>query len=157
MNILYLHGLDSFPDPGKIEVMESRGHSVTSLQLEYRKQVEAFDIIHQAAVENKVEYVVASSVGGYYGYWIGHMLGVNQLLFNPAMPFRSVRVQSHNIEEKPNVGSYVVVGANDEIIPSNLNVNYFSSKSNARLLTCQWLGHRVDLQTFIEMSNWAGI
>lgn len=157
MNILYLHGLDSFPDPGKIEVLESRGHTVTSLQLEYRTQIDAFDIIHKSAVDNEIDYIVASSVGGYYGYWLGHKLGIDQLLFNPAMPFRSVRVQNHNISEQDNVGSYVVLGANDEMIPSNLNVNYFSNKSNARLLTCQWLGHRVDLQTFMEMTNWAGI
>ena len=157
MNILYLHGLDSFPDPGKIEILESRGHTVTSLHLEYRKQVDAFDIIHKEAVRNKIDYVVASSVGGYYGYWLGHKLEIDQLLFNPAMPFRSVRVQSHNITEKPSVGSYVVLGAHDEIIPSNLNVNYFNSKENTRLITCQWLGHRVDLQTFMEMANWAGI
>ncbi|UZR92877.1 YqiA/YcfP family alpha/beta fold hydrolase [Chondrinema litorale] len=157
MNILYLHGLDSFPDPGKIEILESRGHTVTSLHLEYRKQVDAFDIIYKEAVRNQIEYVVASSVGGYYGYWLGHKLEVDQLLFNPAMPFRSVRVQNHNITEKPTVGSYVVLGAHDEIIPSNLNVNYFNSKENTRLITCQWLGHRVDLQTFMEMTNWAGL
>ncbi|MEM1134329.1 MAG: YqiA/YcfP family alpha/beta fold hydrolase [Bacteroidota bacterium] len=157
MNILYLHGLDSFPDPGKIEILESKGHSVTSLHLEYRKQVDAFDLIYKAAVKDSIEYVVASSVGGYYGYWLGHKLEVNQLLFNPAMPFRSIRVQDHNILERASVSSNVVLGANDETIPHNLNINYFSSKENARLVTCQWLGHRVDLQTFTEMINWVGL
>ncbi|MDW7694609.1 YqiA/YcfP family alpha/beta fold hydrolase [Flammeovirgaceae bacterium SG7u.111] len=157
MRILYIHGLDNIPTSSELEILRDKGHDVFSLEFDYRKQVDTFDVLVEYAQTNEIDYIIGASVGGYYGYWLGHLLGKNQLLFNPAMPFRSVRVQSHNIEERRDVGSYVVLGAHDDVIPTNLNLSYFSTKDNVRLITCEWMGHQVDLKTFQEMIQLAGL
>jgi predicted esterase YcpF (UPF0227 family) len=157
MNVLYIHGLDSKPNSQKLDLIKKKGHQVTALHLDYRKELNAYSLLSEHARKSKIEYIIGSSLGGYFGYWLGHDLRVNQLLFNPAMPYRSVKVQSNNISEKPNVFSHVVLGAHDDIIPPNLNMSFFSTRDNIKLLTCHWLGHEVDIKTFEEMVNWAGL
>lgn len=157
MNIMYLHGLDSSPDEGKVSVLRERGHKVITRHFDYRSEPDVFKKSLKLAKETDTNFIVGSSMGGYYGYWLGHALEVGQLLFNPAMPFRSVRVQSQDIEEKPHVGSYVVLGAKDDNMPATFNISFFSTRQSARVVTCEWLGHKVDLDTFRQMCLWAGL
>jgi len=157
MNILYLHGLDATPHEGEITILEERGHQVFYKYADYRNDPEVFTATYQMAKENNVDFIVGCSMGGYYGYWLGHKLGLRQLLFNPHMPFRSVKVQQHNIEERPYVGSYVVLGAKDDTMPATFNLSFFSSRQHAKVVTCEWLGHQVDLETFKEMVQWSGL
>ncbi|MBX2844557.1 MAG: hypothetical protein KTR26_22540 [Flammeovirgaceae bacterium] len=157
MNILYLHGLDGGLDESKLEVIREKGHKPFAMEIDYRKKADAYDHLYEYATSSNIDFIIGASVGGYYGYWLGHELGLNQLLFNPAMPFRSVKVMSHNISESPIISSKIVLGANDETIPNNLNIDYFSTKENVKLITCEWLGHQVDLETFDEMMGWAGL
>jgi pimeloyl-ACP methyl ester carboxylesterase len=84
-------------------------------------------------------------------------LGLPQLLFNPAMPFRSVHVPKPEVDERAEIKTWVVLGQHDEVIPPNLNREFFSHRPHARVLTCAWLGHRIDLDTFREMLCWAGL
>jgi uncharacterized protein len=157
MNVLYIHGLDSQPNPNKLEILKKHGHKPFALSLDYRKDLNAYNLLHEYALKNKIEFIVGNSLGGYFGYWLGHDLKIAQLLFNPAMPFRSVKVQSHNIDERSYLQSFVVLGALDDTIPANLNVNFFASKPNVKLITCHWLGHEVDTETFELMLPWAGL
>ena len=73
------------------------------------------------------------------------------------MPFRSVQVQTLDIDENPAIRSWVVLGVNDEVIPPNLNISFFKHRESIRLISCQWLGHQIDEQTFEEMVRWIGL
>lgn len=156
-NILYIHGLDSEPNLKKLDIIRQFGHQPHALHLDYRKDRFAYAKLKKEAKDKKVDFIIGSSLGGYYGYWLGHDLHINQLLFNPAMPFRSVQVQTLDIDENPTIKSWVVLGVNDEIIPPNLNVSFFKSRDSIRLISCQWLGHRIDETTFEEMIRWTGL
>jgi len=156
-NILYIHGLDSSPNEQKLAILQQYGHRTHALHLDYRKDRLAYLKLKKEALEKKIDFIVGSSLGGYFGYWLGHELQINQLLFNPAMPFRSVQVQSLDIDENPMVKSWVVLGINDEVIPPNLNIAFFKNREAIRLISCQWLGHRIDEETFEEMVRWSGL
>lgn len=156
-NILYIHGLDSQPNPKKLAILEKFGHRTHALHLDYRKDLLAYAKLKREAKDKNIDFIVGSSLGGYFGYWLGHDLKINQLLFNPAMPFRSVQVQTLDITENPTIKSWVVIGINDEVIPPNLNIAFFKNRESIRLISCQWLGHQIDEVTFEEMVRWSGL
>ena len=157
MKILYIHGLDSQPHPDKLSILEEYGNTPFSLHMDYRKDKAAYWKLRDLAIEAKVEQLIGSSLGGYFAYWLGQELDIPQLLFNPAMPFRSVNVPGVDAIGEEATPSKVVLGAQDDIMPANLNQAFFSSRDHARVITCSWLGHQIDLETFEEMVRWAGL
>ena len=157
MKVLYIHGLDSEPSEEKLELIRKKGYETCALHIDYRKEKMAYWRLRDLAIAEQVTFIVGSSLGGYFGYWLGQELGIEQLLFNPAMPFRSVHVPKPDMEADTAIKRWVVLGAHDEIIPANLNLNFFKNDESARVITCSWLGHRIDLETFDEMLHWAGL
>lgn len=157
MNIIYIHGLDSQPNLEKIDLIERRGHQTYALHLDYRTDRGCYWKLKEKILTAKIDFIIGSSLGGYFGYWLGQELGIPQLLFNPAMPFRSVQVPSPEVLAEQNTPSWVVLGKHDDTIPANLNNSFFEGREAARVITCAWLGHRIDLTTFEEMICWAGL
>jgi predicted esterase YcpF (UPF0227 family) len=89
MNTLYIHGLESSPVPGKIEIMQKLGLEVTALHLDYFLKPDSFEILKNEAIKNYVEFIIGSSYGGFLGYWLAEDLGLPCLLFNPAMAYKT--------------------------------------------------------------------
>ena len=153
---LYIHGLNSHPVPGKLDIMKNAGLEVTALHLDYRKQDNACFVLKKEALEREVQFIVGSSLGGFLGNWLAEELGLPCLLFNPAMNFQSVM----NLEI-PQVGQLscpfrlVVLGAKDDSVDPMQNLAYFRQKERddieQRILTCHWLGHQIDFDTFEAM------
>ena len=161
MKILYLHGLEAVPHPQKMAVLEKRGHEVFAPHIQYKDYKntdEIFVAVEKMAVEYAPEFIVGSSFGGFFGYWLGHSLGAEQLLFNPALCYNSMLMPTpSHIQVREELCSWVVLGAKDETISPELNANFFENKPFSRVITCQWLGHRIDLATFEESVRWAGL
>lgn len=160
MKILYIHGLESTPHPQKMDILAKRGHEVTAPHVkftEYKDTNEPYQLLRDLAVKENVEFIVGSSFGGFMGYWLGHDLGLPQLLFNPALCYNSLLMPHPLVPVRNELPSWVVLGAKDEVLPANLNVEFFDNKPSARVMTCQWLPHKIDLQTFEEMLRWAGL
>ncbi|MCH2044920.1 MAG: hypothetical protein MK212_12450 [Saprospiraceae bacterium] len=158
MKILYIHGLYGNPKKEKIALLSERGHEIVAPFIDYEKEKEAvYPRLKQICQEADIEYIVGSSMGGYFGYWLGQDLKIPQLLFNPALPYRSVLIPIPEIKEDPAVHSWVVVGAKDATIDPELNKQFFEKKTNVRLICCEWLEHRIDMVTFEEMLRWADL
>ncbi|RMG70989.1 MAG: alpha/beta hydrolase [Bacteroidetes bacterium] len=162
MRILYIHGLDSSPNPDRIGWLERAGHRVFALHLDYRQQPDAFAILRGYAQANQIEFIVGSSLGGFLGFWLGEALGLPTLLFNPAMTM--VRLDEARID--PNMprrcpSRWVVLGAQDDTVDPFQNEAFFADPDNQvpyqRVVRCQWLGHQIDPDTFAAMARWAGL
>jgi len=81
-------------------------------------------------------------------------------LFNPAMSFRdSLGEYMPEINNRFCPARFVVIGAYDEIVNPNENINYFrvqdKSKCYQRVLVADWLEHQIDYNSFEEMVSWA--
>jgi predicted esterase YcpF (UPF0227 family) len=160
MRTLYIHGLDSYPVPEKTEIMKDAGLKVVALHLNYREKLGIYETLKDTAVRKKVEFIVGSSLGGYLGYWLAEDLGLPCLLFNPAMHYDDVFYSKMpEIENLKCPVRYVVLGARDKTQKLNEVTRLLKSEAredlNQRILTCEWLGHEIDLNTFQEMVNWA--
>lgn len=158
MTILYIHGLDSSPNPERIGLLEAHGHRVVALHIDYRTEADIYPRLVDFAKEEGVDYLVGSSLGGYLAYWIGHDLGLPQLLFNPAVAMRSITLDApYPIAENPEIQSKVVLGVLDESVPHNDNVAFFKNRPWARVISCHWLAHQIDFPTYKEVIAWAGL
>lgn len=160
MKIIYLHGLEAKPHPDKIAVLEKNGHEVLAPHFDFRSYngiEEPFAMIREMAEKQGSEFIVGSSFGGFLGYWIGQALGIPQLLFNPALSYNSLLMPTPLVPVREELPSWVVLGAKDETVPPELNVDFFANKPASRVIVCQWLGHRTDLATFEQMTRWAGL
>jgi uncharacterized protein len=90
MKIAYIHGLESTitPDHPKIIWLNDNASETYTPQINYRNP-NAFDKIFNYIKKMKPDIIVGSSMGGYFSYIIGGILGIDTVLFNPAMVGRS--------------------------------------------------------------------
>lgn len=161
MKILYIHGLDSSPNPDRIGYMETQGHEVVALHLDYREQPDAYRILDSFARKERIEGIVGSSLGGFLGFWLSQHLAVPCLLYNPAMWLDAVELKIPVPEEDRCPGRYVVLGDEDDTVDPDQNWQFFSQLDKKsgyqQVIRCQGLGHQIDVKTFQDTFRWAGL
>jgi uncharacterized protein len=159
MRTLYIHGLDSSPKSEKIQILTDNKLVVSALLLDYRKEKQVYEKIRKAAIDMDSEFIIGSSLGGYLGYWLSQDLKIPCLLFNPAIHYEAnFGWMIPQIEEKGCPIRLVALGANDDIVDSDRNWNYFNQLNDGakqKVIKCNWLSHEIDLDTFAEIVNWA--
>lgn len=161
MRILYIHGLDSSPNPERMGYLKNRGHQLWGLHLDYMNEPNSYQMLKDLVKQEKIEYLVGSSLGGFLGYYLGEEFGLACLLFNPAM---FVSLEEANIQMEQSVQTperWVVLGAEDDRVDPNGNWTFFQEKLNTalfqRVSLVQGLGHEIDLDTFACYARWAGL
>ena len=154
MKTLYIHGLDSFPVPEKIDILKKQGLNTVALHIDYRNNKDVFEILLQFAIEHKIELVVGSSLGGYLAFWIGAKLKVPQILYNPAIHYeKNFGWEIPEISIPTNIFRCIILGDKDGIVNPELNYSYFNKQLKSdytKMIRCSWLGHKIDLCTFEE-------
>lgn len=126
MNILYLHGLESKLSEVKREVLLSFG-TVFAPDLDYKNNAEIFDWILNSYKNQTFNCVIGSSMGGFMGYHIAMQMNIPALLFNPALPVRSLNQNiPSTIITKENQRFSIVLGSLDETVPAVSNLKYFA-------------------------------
>lgn len=152
---VYIHGLDSKAKPEKIKIMEQAGFDIFSLNLNYREDKKVYTKLKNLISDKEAEFVIGSSFGGMLGYWLSEELGMPALLFNPAVVFQSVQVDLPVIDKYNCPMRIVVLGEQDDVVDPVKNKQFFQERERKglkqKVLSCSWLGHSVDFQTFEEM------
>lgn len=159
MRTLYIHGLDSIPAPEKLKILQDAGMETYALHLDYRNQHDAYYILKKHATRHQVKFIVGSSLGGFYAYWLAEELGLPCLLFNPALANRSLDAITPQLKQLNCPARYVVIGAGDEVIEPQGSLDFLERAKRRniiqKVMVCQWLAHRIDFNTFREMVNWS--
>jgi len=141
--------------------LEERGHTVFALHINYMSQPDCYAILREHAVENGVNYIIGSSFGGYLGFWLAEELGIPCLLFNPAMRLEKYKGLIPLEIERKCPKRFVVIGAQDDTVLPEIGWDFFGRTENQapyqRVIQCQWLGHRFDMDTFEGMVRWVGL
>ncbi len=160
LKTLYIHGLNTYPIPQKIEMLEAAGFDVYAPEIDYRKQKNIYYDLKQEIIDRKIEFLIGSSLGGFAAFWLGEDLGLPCLLFNPAMSY-AAQLQEHipEIEMGDCAARFVVIGAHDDVIDPQENIRFFRNidygDCHQRMLVCDWLGHEIDFPSFEELAFWA--
>ena len=119
---------------------------------------ESFTIIIAHIKKQNPDYIIGSSMGGYFAYLIGATLGIPTILFNPAVIGRSFDpvVNDSNLKE---ISHNVFLGKTDKVINGALVQSYFSSFGIGEFTYTAYNGcHRVSAEVFIDaIKNVTGI
>lgn len=159
MIIHYLHGLDSFPRPERLFILEKLGHTPVALHLDYMNLPDPYQTLKDFAITQKAEFIVGSSLGGMLGFWLAEELGLPCLLLNPAVYIapREAKIPTEMSRKCPK--RYVLLGDEDDIVDPNYTWDFFTQNRNQvphqRIIRQQGLGHLIDEPTFEEAVRWA--
>jgi predicted esterase YcpF (UPF0227 family) len=159
MKIAYLHGLESFIDPSSLKILwlKENFDQIYTPTIKYHNK-ESFTSITAHIKKQSPDYIVGSSMGGYFAYLIGATLGITTILFNPAVIGRSFDpvVDDSKIKE---TSHNVFLGKTDDLIDGALVQSYFSRFGLGKFTyTAYEGGHRVSAEVFIDsIKNVAGV
>lgn len=148
---LYIHGLDSYLSDDKKEIL-SEYTLVVAPVLDFRSGDRIYYDLEKILLEIDIDFIIGSSMGGFMAYHLSLNFNKPALLFNPALPFRSVG-QNVPVQNK-NRMSYlrVIIGGQDDIVLPELNLDWlFAHESgNFEIRWKNLLGHRIPLNIFKE-------
>ena len=145
--IIYLHGLESEPGGTKVSFLAEKG-MVHAPAMNYEK----LDLDEFIYTLGTPDLIIGSSMGGYVADVIGSRLGVDVLLFNPALHSRTIPVnhEYYNNYYKRTI----VLGTEDDVIDPEITKKLWSVHgNNAEFDEVEGMGHRTPLDVFINMYN----
>ena len=160
MKTLYIHGLDSYPKPGKLKILKDYKLDTVALHLNYREKLGVYETLKETAIKKDIQFIVGSSVGGYLGFLLSADLGIPCLLFNPAMNYKDRIFYSIMpvLNESKCPYRFIVLGGEDKTVDPKETMEilkeYEKKGFKNRVITCHWLAHKIDLTTFEGMLNW---
>ncbi|MEZ4912275.1 MAG: YqiA/YcfP family alpha/beta fold hydrolase [Saprospiraceae bacterium] len=148
---LYIHGLDGFLSEEKRAIL-STYTKVFAPIMDYRVNSAAYYNLLSIAKEGKVDIIIGTSMGGCMAYHLSFHLGLPALLFNPALPFRSVDIDLPTQDQIRASYLRVVIGGQDDIIDPLQNIVWLATHEKGDM-DIRWrntLGHRIPTDVFEE-------
>ena len=147
--IVYLHGLESEAGGPKVSFLAEKG-TVYAPKIDYK----TLDLNEFILSLGMPDLIIGSSMGGYVADIIGSQLGVDVLLFNPALHSRSI-----DTNYKVNYGTEtykrtIILGTKDDIInPEETKMLWPVGYNKAKFDEIEDMGHRTPLDVFVNMYN----
>lgn len=159
MKALYIHGLHSNPNPDKIKILEEAGLDIIAPFIDYDKEQGAvYKRVKAIAIEEQVELLIGSSMGGFIGFWLAKDLQLPALLYNPALYFDSVQAFIPKIKTESKPPLFFCLGERDKTVNPNEVKKYLANinpnEENTKIINASWLEHGIDLTTFRSMTAW---
>ncbi|AWG22914.1 hypothetical protein FFWV33_15960 [Flavobacterium faecale] len=152
MNILYLHGLESKLSSQKRSVLERFG-TVTAPDLDYYADPEIFLLLQSFTNSQSFDVVIGSSMGGFMGYYFSNTYQIPALLFNPALPYRSVKQNIPTLDCSHSSSLlHFALGGQDDIIKANDNLKWIAEnrlgRTDIKISIHNQMGHQILLEVF---------
>ena len=145
--IVYLHGLESESGGTKVSFLAEKG-MVYAPNMDYV----TLDLSEFIFTLGMPDLIIGSSIGGYVADIIGSQLGVDVLLFNPALHSRTIPV-SHEYYSNTYKRT-IVLGTEDNVINPEITKKLWPVHHNEAIFDeVEGMGHRTPLDVFINMYN----
>ena len=156
MKILFLHGLDTELTPDKRQVLSQFGE-VIAPKIDYRADSNIIQTLEKQYSSSKVDVIIGSSMGGFAAYYLSMILDTPCLVFNPALPYRSLKQEVPVLDTERRKYLQVVLGIQDETIKSKDTMKFLrevlAKDTNARMHLINQLAHRIPLEIFETEAN----
>jgi predicted esterase YcpF (UPF0227 family) len=150
--VVYFHGLESNAGGPKYKFLKDRYGDVYSPQMDYAGNPSLFDQIYNNLKNQKIEVIIGSSMGGYFAYYLGKKLGVNTILFNPALPYRTTIEPNIDKSGRQKSFSNIILGKRDIIISPEDTLEWLvnNEKSSNYSVDYEDIGHRSPVSVFTK-------
>ena len=152
MKILYLHGYQGSPNWDRIEWMESLGHEVIAPQIDYDKEHDFFvNLLNQ-----DFDFIVGNSLGGFTAFYLSIYKGKPSICINPPL-YMDLKIRmniplDYDIKGCQNIS--VITGEDDDVVDPIKTFDWLvKNKPVVNLKRISGMGHRFDLETFINFSE----
>jgi predicted esterase YcpF (UPF0227 family) len=155
MNILYLHGLESKLSDEKRAILETYG-TVIAPDLEYKSNPNVIQNLYDEFVNQDINTIIGSSMGGFVGFHLANSMGICSLLYNPALPYRNNIEQTipSSLPENQSLLMRIVLGGHDDIIKANDNLDFlaqnYNQKTDYTIVIKNDLAHQIPVDVFEE-------
>ena len=147
--IVYLHGLESEAGGPKVSFLAEKG-TVYAPKIDYK----TLDLNEFILSLDMPDLIIGSSMGGYVADIIGSQLGVDVLLFNPALHSRSIDINYGVSYGTETYKRTIILGTKDDIIdPEETKMLWPVGYNKAKFEEIEGMGHRTPLDVFINMYN----
>ena len=147
--IVYLHGLESEAGGPKVSFLAEKG-MVYAPNMDYV----TLDLQEFILTLGMPDLIIGSSIGGYVADIIGSQLGVDVLLFNPALHNRTMIREFNEDYGSQGYKRTIVLGTEDKVINPEITKKLWSVKGNEAIHDeIEGMGHRTPLDVFINMYN----
>ena len=147
--IVYLHGLESEAGGPKVSFLAEKG-TVYAPKIDYK----TLDLNEFILSLGMPDLIIGSSMGGYVADIIGSQLGVDVLLFNPALHSRSIDTNYRVNYGTETYKRTIILGTKDDIInPEETKMLWPVGYNKAKFEEIEGMGHRTPLDVFINMYN----
>jgi len=146
--IAFLHGLESIQPSEKSKWLERTFDSPYCPDMDY-KDPDLFEKVLKEIQDRNIEFIIGSSMGGYFAYCISTLTGIPTILFNPAMIGRSIDPPTRlgNIS----ANHEVVYGLFDNVIDCAKARKWFEEYGIGAIHFHQeFMGHRIDIPIFTK-------
>jgi uncharacterized protein len=151
MNILFLHGLESNLSDDKRTVLEQYGDVFAPI-LDYKSNPDMIQRVYDLFHDQNIDAIIGSSMGGFTAFHLSKRIKAPALLFNPALPYRSVNQNIPETESTHEKLLQFVLGAKDDIVSSEENLKYIMNSvprnHDIKIHSINNLEHRIPLQVF---------
>jgi hypothetical protein len=133
MNILFLHGLESKLSDRKRVILETSG-KVISPDLEYKSNPNVIQNLYDEYLDQDINAIIGSSMGGFSAYHLANSLGICALLYNPALPYRSdiKQIIPTSLPIKNSPFMRFVLGSQDEVIKAKDNLIFLAQNTSPK-------------------------
>jgi uncharacterized protein len=136
MRIAYLHGLESDNKGAKNDFLRTIAE-VYDPAINYHEN-SIYSKILKNVKEFKPDFIIGSSMGGYFAYEIAKTLAIPALLFNPALHSRSFDPDMNGLAGAwNNPKMHIVFGRKDKVIDPAETLKIINSKR----VSHAWFGH----------------
>jgi hypothetical protein len=120
--VVFLHGLESSAVSDKAKWLEQNYDAYCPV-MDYRNPHQFQDIYNEIWRINP-RMIIGSSMGGYFAYCLGTLLGIRTMLLNPAVHSRSFDPQGVHVGSTP-VHHTIILGKNDNVINPKVTKEWF--------------------------------
>lgn len=149
MNILYIHGLESLLSEQKRLVIEEYG-KVFSPELNYKTNKNCYKELTDIIKTSEIDILIGSSMGGFQAYYLSKAFNKPALIFNPALPYRSIDQEIKILEFNNNPFRYIVLGRADNVIKYEDNIDFLNKNikpdENIEIKIINKLEHRIPFE-----------
>jgi len=116
-SVIYLHGLHANKKGIKNTFLRKTFGKVYDPSIDYSDS-NVWEDIKTKVIELNPDYIIGSSMGGWFAYTLGNLLGIKTILFNPAITKRSVEpfIPKSDLEGGKPTNHRIILGREDVVI-----------------------------------------
>lgn len=159
MKAIWMHGMGGRPNQEKINLLEGYGFEMHALHIDYLQEAKTFEILHNYCIEQKIEFLIGSSHGGFLGFWLSEELGIPCLLLNPAVSLRAKnKSKPQAVSRLESPLCIVALGGLDDKVDHQRTLLFMEKdrREGKEIITRVFEneGHGFTIDTFDEIVKW---